>query len=83
MGDGNKLYMSGNVYEAARGRQAKSFVKQMEKAHGKNVTVSATYQGTPCYVQGGELFLFSHRMAGADDSGLDWMSRMRSRKGEK
>ena len=74
----NKLYMSGNEYQANASKDAAEFARSMVAKHGDGVTISASYNGQPCYVQGGITYVKAGRMPGADDNGFDWMIRRRN-----
>ena len=73
------LHMSGNVYKSDSSAGAREFARTMTAEHGDGVTISATYNGTPCYVQGGQTFMLDHRHPGADGAGYNWVSRLKGR----
>ena len=73
----NELHMSGNVYKLDSSAGAREFARSMVAEHGDGVTISATYNGQPCYVQGGITYVKAGRMPGADANGFDWVSRMK------
>ena len=72
-----KLHMSGNVYESDSSKGAGEFARSMVAEHGDGVTISASYNGKPCYVQNGQTFVLDHRHPGADSAGLNWVSRLK------
>ena len=73
----DKLYMSGNEYQANTSEGAAEFARSMVAEHGSDCTISATYNGKPCYVSGGQTYVKAGRMPGADANGFDWVSRLK------